>query len=267
MPTLSSADRTLISFTATGSGPTVLYVGGAIMHRAIDECGSGMAAALSSRYTVITYDRRGRGESGDTKPYAVRREIEDITALIAAFGDTAMVFGESSGGVLALEAALAGAPISRLAVYEPPFIVDGGRPPMPADFPDRLDALVASGRRDEVIELFMTVAAGLTSAAVEEARLSPMWPVLDGVAHTISYDGRVMGDTQSGDPAALRRFAPVAVPTLALTGGRSPGHQRNAVVHLAAVLADARIQVADGQGHQFDPAAIAPLVARFFDSA
>jgi hypothetical protein len=104
MPTLTSADGTPISYTATGAGPTVLYIGGATMHRAIDECASGMAAAVSADHTVITYDRRGRGESGDTQPYSVQREIEDITALIAEFGDTAMVFGESSGGVLALEA-------------------------------------------------------------------------------------------------------------------------------------------------------------------
>lgn len=267
MPTLTSADGTPIGYTATGHGPTVLYIGGAIMHRAIDDCASGMAAALSSDYTVITYDRRGRGESGDTPPYAVQREIEDITALIAKFGDTAMVFGESSGAVLALEAVLARAPISRLALYEPPFIVDGDRDPMPADFPDRLDALIAAGRRDEVLELFMTVAAGLPATAVQEARSSPMWPVLDSVAHTIAYDGRVMGDTQSGDPFALQRFAHVATPTLALAGGTSPDHQRNAVRQLVAVLPNARTQVVDGQGHQFDPAVIAPLVSRFFSGS
>jgi pimeloyl-ACP methyl ester carboxylesterase len=266
MPTIISADGTPISYTALGSGPTVLYIGGAIMHRAIDDCGSGMAATLSSHYTVLTYDRRGRGDSGDTQPYAVQREVEDITALITEFGDTAMVFGESSGGVLALEAVLAGAPISRLALYEPPFIVDSTRDPMPPDLPDRLAALVAAGRRDEVLELFMTVAAGLPAAAVEEARSSPMWSVLDSVAHTIAYDGRVMGVTQSGNPVALQRFARVMVPTLALAGGTSPDHQRNAVRQLTAVLPNARSQVVSGQGHQFDPTVIAPLVARFFDS-
>lgn len=261
MPTITSADGTPISYTATGSGPTVLYVGGAIMHRAIDACGSGMAAALSPDHTVITYDRRGRGESGDTQPYAVQREIEDITALITEFGDTAMVFGESSGGVLALEAVLAGAPISRLALYEPPFIVNGD--PMPPDFPDQLDALVAAGRRDEVVELFMTVAAGLPATVVAETLASPMWSVLTSVAHTIAYDGRVMGDTQSGDPVALQRFSDVETPTLVLAGGASPSHQP--VHQLAAVLPDARTQVVDGQGHQFDPAVVAPFVSRFFD--
>ncbi|MEV4569425.1 alpha/beta fold hydrolase [Nonomuraea sp. NPDC049419] len=135
MPAIISADGTPIACTSVGTGPTVIYVGGAIMHRAIDACGSGMASRLSFRYTVVTYDRRGRGESGDSPPYAVRSEVEDIIALITRFGDTAMVFGESSGAVLALEAVLAGAPISRLALYEPPFIVDGAAAPMPAGFP------------------------------------------------------------------------------------------------------------------------------------
>jgi pimeloyl-ACP methyl ester carboxylesterase len=157
---------------------------------------------------------RPRG-SGDAQAYAVQREIEDIIALIANFGDSAMVFGESSGAVLALEAALAGAPITRLALYEPPFIVDSEREPMPADLPDRLDALIAAGRRDDVLELFMTVAAGMPPEAVQETRSSTMWPVLDKVAHTIAYDGRVMGDTQSGNPETLQRFAPVSIPTLA----------------------------------------------------
>ncbi|GAB3881198.1 alpha/beta hydrolase [Kibdelosporangium lantanae] len=258
MPTLTSVDGTLIGYTAVGSGPTVLHVGGALMHRAIDECGAGMAAELSDGYTVVTYDRRGRGESGDTPPYTVQREIADITALVTEFGDTAMVFGESSGAVLALEAVLAGAPVSRLALYEPPFT------PLPPGFIDRLDALVVAGRPDDVLELFMTVAAGLPAAAVEEARASPIWPVLRRVAHTIVHDGRVMGDTQSGDPGALRRFARVTVPTLVLAGSVSPQPQREAVRRLAAVVPDARTQVVDGQGHQFDPAVVAPVVRRFF---
>jgi pimeloyl-ACP methyl ester carboxylesterase len=207
MPVVASADGTRIGYSVTGRGPTLVYVGGALMYRAIDECGAGMAAALACRFTVVTYDRRGRGDSDDTLPYAVRREVDDVTALITRVGAPALAVGESSGAVLALEAVLGGAPITKLALYEPPFIVTNDTDPMPADFPDRLDALIASDRRDEVLELFMTLAAGLPPQAVAEARTSPMWPALRAVAHTISYDSRVMGDTDSGDPATLRRCA------------------------------------------------------------
>jgi pimeloyl-ACP methyl ester carboxylesterase len=167
--------------------------------------------------------------------------------------------------VLALEAVLRGAPITKLALYEPPFIVTKDTDPMPADFPDRLDALIASDRRDEVLELFMTLAAGLPPEAVAETRTSPIWPALRAVAHTISYDSRVMGDTRGGDPATLHRFAPVDVPVLALAGGESPAHQRDAVVALCSVLPHAQLRIVAGQSHQFDPATVAPLVTEFLE--
>jgi pimeloyl-ACP methyl ester carboxylesterase len=146
MPTVTSADGTPIDYSVTGTGPTLIYIAGALMYRAIDECATGMAAALASRFTIITYDRRGRGNSGDTPPYTVQREVEDIVALIGQVETPAVAFGESSGAVLALEAVLAGAPISKLALNEPPFIVTNDTDPMPADLLDRLEALVADRR-------------------------------------------------------------------------------------------------------------------------
>ena len=235
------------------------------MHRAIDDCAAGMAAALSPKFTVVTYDRRGRGDSTDTPPYAVQREAEDISALIAHVGAPATAFGESSGAVLALEAVLLGAPVTGLALYEPPFIVTPDRDPMPADYQDRIDALIGDDRRDEALELFMTVAVQLPAEIVAEVKGSPMWPALRAVAPTLAYDARVMGDTASGDRAALERFASVDTPVLVLAGGESPAYQQNAVAALCSVLPDARLSVVPGQRHQFDPAVIAPLVATFLE--
>jgi pimeloyl-ACP methyl ester carboxylesterase len=263
MPAITSADGTQISYSAAGVGPTLIYIAGALMHRAIDGCAAGMAAALSSKFTVVTYDRRGRGDSTDTPPYAVQREVEDITALIAHVGGPATAFGESSGAVLALEAVRRGCPVTRLALYEPPFIVTPDRAPMPADYQDRIDALIADDRRDEALELFMTTAVELPSEVVAEVSASPMWPALRAVAPTLAYDARVMGDTASGDPAALERFASVDVPVLVLAGGESPAYQQNAVPALCSVLPDAQLSVVPGQRHQFDPTVIAPLVATF----
>ncbi|HEV7977410.1 alpha/beta hydrolase [Amycolatopsis sp.] len=259
-----SKDGTLIAYDRIGAGPAVIYVGGATSYRAFDQAGAELAKLLSLRFTVFTYDRRGRGESGDTAPYAVEREVEDLDALIGVAGGNAHLLGESSGAVLALEAAARGLAVTKLACYEPPFIVDDGRAPMPANFVDQLDGLVAANRRGDAFKLFMTVAVGLPEEMAAGVQQDPMWPALEAITHTIAYDGRVMGDTQSGDPTALARFARVAVPTLVLAGSESPEYQRNAVAVLADVLPNAESATLEGQGHQFSPAVLAPVVEEFF---
>ncbi|GAA3125470.1 alpha/beta hydrolase [Streptosporangium carneum] len=262
--TVRSGDGTLIAFDRVGDGPPLICVGGATVYRAIDEAGAELAALLAPYFTVITYDRRGRGESGDAAPYAVEREIEDLDALIGMAGGSAFVLGESSGAVLALEAAVRGLAITRLACYEPPFVVDDGRPPMPGDFLERFDELVARGRRAEAFAMFMTVAVGLPAEAAAGIRDDPMWPALEGVVHTIAYDGQIMGDTQRGTPSALARFASVTAPTLVMDGGESPAWQRNAVQALTDVLPNARRRTLEGQTHRFTPAALALIVTEFF---
>jgi pimeloyl-ACP methyl ester carboxylesterase len=262
--TVRSADGTEIAYTVTGTGATVIYVGGAIMHRAIHDTGNGAARLLAPEFTVITYDRRGRGESGDAAAYSVEREIDDLDALIQVAGGSAVLFGESSGAVLALEAARRGSAIAALACYEPPFVVAPDATPMPVGFTKRLEDLVAEGRRGEVVELFMTVAVGMPGSAVEEARDTPMWSMLESLAHTIAYDGHIMGATQSGDSASLDRFRTVTAPTLALAGGDSAPSQRIAVEQLASVLPNATTRTIPGQGHHFDPVAVVPAVAAFF---
>jgi pimeloyl-ACP methyl ester carboxylesterase len=263
--TVRSSDGTVIAFDRAGAGAPIVYVAGATQYRAISRGGVELTTLLAPRFTVVTYDRRGRGDSGNVEPYAVEREIEDLDALITAVGGSAFVFGESSGAVLALEAAVQGLAITRLACYEPPFIVDDSRPPMSDDYAARFGALVAEGRRADAFELFMTVAVGLPADLAAGIRHDPMWPALESVTHTIAYDGHVMGDTQRGDPAAIARFATVAVPTLVIAGGDSPGHQHNAVRVLAGVLTDARLLTLPGESHQFTPAVLAPVLAAFFD--
>ncbi len=262
MEEVFSKDGTTIAFDRSGEGPGILLVGGALSDRS---AAAELAAELAPRFTVIAYDRRGRGDSGDTQPYAVDREVEDIEALIVAAGGNAFVFGHSSGAVLALEAAHRYPDrISRLALYEPPFIVDDGRPPLPADFVTRLEELVSSGRRGDAVEYFLATGPGVSPEVVSGMRGEPFWSSFEAVAHTLGYDGIVMGDTTAGSPVPLHRWASVAVPTLIMDGGASPEWQRNAVRALSGVLPEARHMTLEGQGHGADPKVLAPALVAFF---
>ena len=264
MSRVVSSDGTTIAFDRSGEGPAVILVAGAIQHRAIDPSFTQLASLLSGRFTVFTYDRRGRGESGDTPPYAVEREIDDIAALIDEGGGTASLFGMSSGAVLALGAAVRGLGVARLALYEPPFIVDDSRPPLPKDYVDRLTEMAESGRRGDAVEYFMTTGVGMPAEAVAPMRGAPFWPALEGVAHTLAYDGAIMSETMSGLPLPPERWTSVTVPTLAMDGGDSPPYQRNSVQALVDILPDARRRTLEGQTHEADPSVLAPVLEEFF---
>ncbi|HEY2269322.1 MAG TPA: alpha/beta hydrolase, partial [Streptosporangiaceae bacterium] len=214
MSTVFSADGTAIGFDAWGDGPPLIMIDGATAYRAMSPIAAQVGALLRDDFRTYAYDRRGRGESGDTPPYSVQREIEDVAALIDEAGGPAFVCGFSSGAVLALDAAAAGLPITRLALFEPPFVVDDSRPPRPADYVERLDAAVAAGRPGDAVELFMTGAVGMPAEMLAGLRESPFWPALEAVAPTIAYDGRIMGATMSGQPLPADRWAAVTVPTL-----------------------------------------------------
>jgi len=258
----TSRDGTAIAFDRSGEGPAVILVGGALSDRS---AGAPLTALLAPRFTVLTYDRRGRGDSGDTAPYAVEREVEDIEALIKGAGGSALLVGHSSGAVLALEAArLLPTKITKLALYEPPFIVDDSRPPVPGGYATRLTDLVASGRRGDAVELFMTEAVSVPPEMVAQMRQAPMWPALQALAHTLAYDGAVMEGAMSGSPAPLKRWAAVTVPTLVMDGGASPAWARNAVQALVDVLLNARRRTLEGQTHGVAPEALAPVLGEFF---
>jgi len=261
METVHSKDDTPIAFDRVGRGPSVILVGGALSDRS---AGAPIAGLLSQRFTVITFDRRGRGDSGDAATYAVEREVEDLGALVAEADGAASVFGHSSGAVLALEGAVRGLPITKLALYEPPFIVDDSRPLLPEDYERRLTELISSGRRGDAVELFMTAAVGVPPEMVAQMRNSPMWPAMEALAHTLPYDGAIMGDTMDGNPASMKRWASVTVSTLAMDGGASPEWARNAVRALVEVLPDAQHLTLEGQTHAADPEVVAPALERFF---
>jgi pimeloyl-ACP methyl ester carboxylesterase len=259
--TTASADGTPIAFDRVGDGPALVLVGGAwnTRHSAAE-----LAAALADRFTVYTYDRRGRGDSGDTPPFAVEREIEDLQAVIEAAGGSAYAFGHSSGGALVLEATAAGAPISKLAVYETPYIVDDTRPPLPDDYVEHIDELVAAGKRREVFAYFMTAAVGMPEEAVKPMLQSQMVEAMEPLAHTVAYDGRVMlMGSMHGDPLPTRWTTTVTVPTLVMDGGDSPAWARNSCRALSRVLPDVQYRTLEGQDHAAAPDAIAPELAEF----
>lgn len=258
-----SADGTTIVFDQSGSGPAIILVHGAFTDRSHPTL-SQLAAVLAPWFTVVNYDRRGRGDSGDTQPYAVQREIEDLAALIEAAGGTAMVFGGSSGAALALQAAARIPGISRLALWEPPYHVDPSAPRLPQDFAQRLDALVKAGWRAEAVELFMVRAAGVTAESVAAMRTQPSWPEVEAVAHTLAYEAFVMGpDNQL--PAKL--LAGIAQPTLVLTGEDSPAWMTNAGKAVSGAIPHASHRVLEGQTHNVAPQAIAPELLEFFVTA
>jgi pimeloyl-ACP methyl ester carboxylesterase len=262
MTKVRSSDGTEIAFDQVGDGPPLILVGGATDYRAINPTAQELVALLAPQFGVITYDRRGRGESGDTPPYAVEREVEDIAALIAEAGGSAFLVGFSSGAVLALDAAASGLDIPRLAVYEP-FVVDGSRPPLPDDYVEQLDRLVSEGRRDDAAEYFLTKAAGVPAEFVAPMRDDPSWSVIEGVAHTIAYDGRIMGDTMSGKPLPARRWASVTMPTLVIDGGASDAFMHSAADALAELLPNAERRTLPGQTHAVSADALAPVVQEF----
>ena len=262
METTTSADGTTIAFDRYGQGPALILVGGALSDRG---AAAGLAAKLAPRFTVVAFDRRGRGDSGDTAPYAVEREVEDIHALIDEAGGSAFVFGHSSGAVLALEAARAlPGRVPKLAVYEPPFIVDDGHPPLPADHAAQLEGLVSEGRRGDAVAYFMTTGPGVPAEVVESMRAEEHWPSLEALAHTLAYDATVMGDTMSGSPVPLERWASLGVPTLVMAGGESPPWQQHATRTLAAVLPDAWHRTLEGQDHGPADEVLFPVLEDFF---
>ncbi|MGH3244104.1 MAG: alpha/beta fold hydrolase [Spirillospora sp.] len=267
--TVTSADGTAIAYTAWGGGAPIVLVDGATAHRATTPEDAQTAELLAAEFQVISYDRRGRGESGDTAPYAVEREIEDLAAIIEQVGGggPATVFGWSSGALLALHAAQAGAPVARLVLWEPPVVVGDVRPPLPSDYVERLDAAVAEGRPGDAVALFMTATAGVPEDAVAEMRQSDFWPGLEAIAPTIAYDGRIVGDTMSGRPLRTELWDRVSVPVLVLHGdGTWPALTAGAKA-VAAHLPTATLRAVPGENHSTTADVLAPVLREFIQGA
>lgn len=263
MGTVQSADGTAIGFDAWGNGQPLIMVDGATGHRAMSQLPGQMAELLGTEFQVYAYDRRGRGESGDTTVYAPQREIEDLAAIVDRAGAPALVCGFSSGAVLALDAAAAGLPIAKLALFEPPFVVDNSRPPLPADYVERLDAAVENGRPGDAAQIFLTEAICLPAETVAGMRQSPFWPTLEAVAHTIAYDGRIMGTTMSGAPLPTDRWASLSLPTLIMYGNGTEPWLITAARALADLLPTASLQAVEGAQHSVVASVLAPALRQF----
>ena len=222
-----------------------------------------LAELLAPHFTVVTYDRRGRGESGDTPPYVMEREVEDIAALLNDAGGSAYVWGMSSGAALALEAASRLSGIRKLALYEAPFIVDDSRSTT-GDQWARIGEALAAHRQGAAVAAFLQ-SVGVPSLFITLMRLSPAWPKLKAIAHTLPYDGVIVQDNQRGRPLPATRWASVTVPTLVMDGGKSPRWMRHGNQALARVLPNAQYRTLDGQTHMLKPKAHAPALVEFFN--
>lgn len=267
MRKVTSKDGTPIAYDQSGDGPALILVGGAFVTRA-DE--ASLAAALAPYFTVFAYDRRARGDSGNTRPYAVEREVEDLDALIDAAGGSAFLFGHSSGAVLALEAARQlPTKVTKLAMYEPPFFVDETHAPQPEGFAGRLDELVATGHCGDAVEIWMAFLE-MPAEMVARMRQSPMWPQMEAVAQSLAYDATIMRDTQQGSPAPLKKYASVTIPTLVMDGAEFMGSEdahtfmRHGADELTSVLPNAQRRTLEGQDHGPADEVLVPALTAFF---
>lgn len=266
MPTVTSQDGTIIAYDTIGQGPAVILVDGATGFRSIFGGDSELAGLLAPHFTVCTYDRRGRGASSDTQPFAVAREVEDIEALIDAAGGAAYVYGISSGGALALEAAL-GLPskVKKLAIYEVPYDDTAAGVQAWKAYRTTLDELIASGQRGDAVALFMKF-VGVPDDMIAGMRQSPMWPTLESVAPTLPYDAAALGVDRT---VPVERAATLTIPTLIMDGSASyeiMPFMRATAEALTQAIPHAEHQVLEGQQHNVDAKVLAPVVAAFFQS-
>lgn len=262
MPFVISADGTRIAYEVRGKGPALLLVDGAMCARNMGPMPA-LADALSDRFSVYIFDRRGRGESGDTKPWSLAREVADISALLAVMGDRPMVFGISSGALLAAKAAAANPQIVKLALFEGPMIVDGTHAPMPADFVPRINAQIAQGKIDTAVKMFMAY-VGMPGFMLWIMPLMPMWKKITVNGPTLPNDLAIVEPYQQGKPLVATDWAGVTMPTLVLDGGKSPPYMRNSQKLWASVLPDARYDTLAGQTHNVKIEVLAPVLGRFF---
>jgi pimeloyl-ACP methyl ester carboxylesterase len=259
MQTVRSADGTAIAYDQAGHGPLLIIVDGAMTTRTSK---SQLADLLAAHFTVLSYDRRGRGDSGDTQPYAVEREIEDIEALIDQVGPPAYLYGHSSGGCLALDAAVRlGPKVGQLTIYEAPYNDDPAFRPVWATYLEQLAATLADNRRGDAAALFMRL-VGIPAEQVDAMRQAPFWPSMEAVAPTLTYDhAGVMGP----DPSVpVDRAAQVDVPALVAYGTASPLFMAETAATLSKAIPHAELRALDDQDHSVDPAVLAPLLTAFF---
>ena len=253
MELIDSADGTRIALDRSGSGPPLVIVLGAFCDRSTSKP---LAALLASRYTVYEYDRRGRGDSGNGLPLAIGGEVQDLAAVVAAAGRPPFVYGHSSGGALALEAAARGVQMRSLAVYEPPYTGDDHPGP---EFGQHLDELVAARRRDQAAEQWLGM-TGTPPTIVESIKRSPGWAHRQALAHTLSQDLRLANNGE----VPIERLKRIDAPVLAMAGAVSAPWAASTTATLARVLPHASEQIVDGQHHVPADHVVAAILEAFF---
>ncbi|MCL4858100.1 MAG: alpha/beta hydrolase [Caldilineaceae bacterium] len=262
MKTVTSKDGTTIAYDQWGAGPVIILVDGALQSRAFDQGMAQLASMLAHRYTVIHHDRRGRGDSSDTLPYAVECEIEDIEALIDEVGGPACLYGISSGACLAFEAALAlDGRVTRLAMYEAPYNDDSMSKQRWQQYTKELAALLAADRRGDAVALFMML-VGVPAASIDGIRQDPIWPLFEAIAPTLAYDHIALLGEDAGVP--VERAARLTMPTLILNGAESYPFMHETAKTLASAIPNAEHRTLAGQTHEVAPEVLAPVLAEFF---
>jgi pimeloyl-ACP methyl ester carboxylesterase len=261
--TLSSHDGTTIAYDQGGEGPALILVDGALT---VHSSGSGaeLARLLAPRFTVYGFDRRGRGESGDTLPYAVDREIDDIEALTDHAGGSAYLYGHSSGGPLAMRAAIRlGSKVTKIAMYEPPYNNDPGAQEPWSQYLKELRQILAEGRRGDAVALFMGF-VGTPAEQIDGMRRAPFWPGLEAVAPTLAYDhAAILGEPWSVPTELAAR---VRVPALVITGDAGLPFMPDAARTLSRAIPQGQLRMLAGQTHDVDPGVLAPVLAEFLTS-
>lgn len=264
MTTAISKDGTKIGYEKNGSGPAVILVDGAFGYRALG-FGRPLAELLSQHFTVYTYDRRGRGESTNSKPFAIDREIEDIEALIQEAGGEAYVYGISSGACLALEAAIKlDGKIKKLALYEPPYNSDPSSMQEWKEYRESLSKLIAADRRSEAVELFMHF-VGTPADMIQGMQKSPVWSMLEAVAPTLAYDAAETGEDRS---VPINRVKAITSSTLIMDGGlnlQNMPFMHASATALARSIPHAQQRTLDGQTHDVKAEVLAPVLIEFFN--
>lgn len=255
MEKVASADGTTIAFERSGNGPAVVLVGGALNHRG---SAAHLAELLASRCTVFTYDRRGRGDSGNTRPYTVQREVEDLAALVEVAGGPVSLHGHSSGAALALEAAARGVPVEKLTLYEPPLPLDAAARRKAAQDLTQLTALVTEGRRGDAVEFFMTM-TGMPGEVIAGMRRAPIWPAFEELAPTLVHDVTITADGSLLD----ERAPTVTTPALVLAGAASPRFLTDAARATADALPNGTLRELAEQTHDVNVHVLAPVLLDF----
>jgi len=262
--TTTSRDGTIIAFTKRGSGPPLIIVDGAFCYRENGPA-TELATQLAQHFTVFTFDRRGRGESGDTAPYTVEREIDDLRAVASEAEEAPYVLGISSGGALILQAVASGVGVKQIALYEPPYLADGNRPRSFEDAKGRLQSLIAAGDRGGAVSFFMTDVYGAPRAFVFAMPflIPNAWQRNKLVVHTLPYDLTILDDRS----VLNERSSSISVPTLVIGGEKSPKGLRDAVTAVANALPNGQSRFLSGQDHNISSRALAPVLFEYFGTS